>query len=66
MKHNTEIFDMQMREIYDDGAFEMLVLEAQDTLYAVRDMTPEQRAKALPDLEEAAAMLTTAIKECRW
>ncbi len=64
MKH--EVFDMQMREIYDDGVFEMLVLEAQDTLYRVRDMSAEQRAKALPDLEEAAAMLATAVKECKF
>lgn len=64
MKH--EVFDMEMRQMQDDGVFEMLVLEAQDTLYAVRDMTPEQRAKNLPDIEEAAALLATAVKECQF
>ena len=66
MKHNTEFFEMQMREISEDGPFELLVLEALDTLYAVREMSQEKRAKALPDLQEAIALLVAAEKECRW
>lgn len=66
MKHNEEFFEMQMREVAEDGPFELLVLEALDTLYAVREMTPERRAKALPDLQEAIALLVAAEKECRW
>ena len=55
---------MQQREIDQDGPCVMAVLEAQEALYLVRDMTPEQRKKSLPDLEEAAAFLSMAIKEC--
>lgn len=62
MKH--EVFDMQMRELNEDGVFETLVLEAQDTLWRVLDMTPEQRERAKPDLDEALAFLSRARKEC--
>jgi len=65
VKHNQEFFEMQMREISEDGPFETLVLEAQDTLFRVRDMTPEQRKKNLPDIEEALAFLSMAQRECQ-
>lgn len=64
MKHNLE-FNMQMREIDEDGPFVMMVLEADDTLRMVRDMTMEERKKNLPDIEEALAFLTAAAKECQ-
>ena len=66
MKHNTEFFEMQSREINEDGPLVTLVLEAQDALHMVRDMTPDQRAKALPDIQEALAFLASAEKECQW
>lgn len=57
-----EEFNMQLRETYDDALFETLVLEADDCLRTVREMTPEQRAKVLPDIKEALVFLITA----RW
>lgn len=66
MKHNSEFFEMQSREIDQDGPFVTLVLEAQDTLHRVRDMNPDDRKRNLPDIEEAMALLSSAVKECQW
>jgi len=66
MKHNQEYFDMQIRELDQDGPFATLVLEADEALRTVREMTPAQRERNLADIEEAITLLTTALKECRW
>lgn len=65
MKHNSEFFEMQSREIDQDGPFALMVLEADDTLRTVRDMPMEERKKNLPDIEEALAFLSAAAKECQ-
>lgn len=65
MKHNLE-FNMQLREMDQDGPFAMLVLEADETLEKVNAMTPEQRERNLPDIEEAATLLAMAVKVCRF
>lgn len=64
VKHNLE-FNMQLRELDQDGPFAMLVLEADETLQKVNEMTPEQRARNLPDIEEAATLLAMAVRICR-
>lgn len=56
---------MQLRELDQDGPFAMLVLEADETLQKVNEMTPEQRARNLPDIEEAATLLAMAVRICR-
>ena len=65
MKHNSEFFEMQMRELDQDGPFAELVIEADYALEKITSMTPEQRARNLPDIEEAATLLAMAVKVCR-
>jgi hypothetical protein len=62
MKHNLEFFDMQMRELDQDGPFADLVLLADEALEAFNAMSPAERERNLPDIEEAAALLTMALK----
>jgi len=62
MKHNTEFFDMQMRELDQDGPFADLVLLADEALETFNAMSPAERERNLPDIEEAAALLTMALK----
>lgn len=66
MKHNTEFFDMQMRELNQEGPYATLVLRADETLEEVQSMTPAQRERNLPDIEEAATLLAMAVKVCRF
>ena len=61
MKHNLE-FNMQLRELDQDGPFADLVLLADEALEAFNAMTPAERERNLPDIEEAAALLTMALK----
>ena len=61
MKHNSE-FNMQLRELDQDGPFADLVLLADEALEAFNAMTPAERERNLPDIEEAAALLTMALK----
>ncbi len=65
VKHNLEFFNMQLREIDQDGPFAMLVLEADDALRMVREMSREERERNLADIEEAATLLAMAIRVCR-
>lgn len=62
MKHNLEFFDMQMRELDQDGPFADLVLMADEALEAFTAMSPAERERNLPDIEEAAALLIMALK----
>ena len=64
MKHNQE-FNMHMREIDQDGPFAELVLMADEALETFNAMTPEQRERNVADIEEAAALLTMALKAPR-
>ena len=64
MKHNSE-FNMQLRELDQDGPFADLVLLADEALEAFNAMTPAERERNLPDIEEAAALLTMALKVAR-
>lgn len=64
MKHNLE-FNMQLRELDQDGPFADLVLMADEALEAFNAMTPAERERNLPDLEEAATLLTMALKAPR-
>ena len=61
MKHNLE-FNMQLRELDQDGPFADLVLLADEALEAFNAMTPAERERNLPDIEEAAALLAMALK----
>ena len=61
MKHNLE-FNMQLRELDQDGPFADLVLLADEALEAFNAMTPAERERNFPDIEEAAALLTMALK----
>ena len=65
MKHNSEFFEMQLHEMDRDGPFAELVIEADYALEKITSMTPEQRARNLPDIEEAATLLTMALKVAR-
>ena len=56
---------MQMRELDQDGPFADLVLLADEALEAFNAMTPAQRERNLPDIEEAATLLAMAVKTCR-
>ena len=53
---------MQMRELDQDGPFADLVLLADEALEAFTAMSPAERERNLPDIEEAAALLTMALK----
>lgn len=56
---------MQLRETDQDGPFADLVLLADEALEAFNAMTPAERERNLPDIEEAAALLTMALKAPR-
>ena len=61
MKHNQE-FNMQLREMDQDGPFADLVLMADECLETFTAMSPAEQERNLPDIEEAAALLTMALK----
>lgn len=64
MKHNQE-FEMQMRELDQDGPFADLVLLADEALETFNAMTPAERERNVADIEEAATLLAMALKVAR-